>query len=308
VTGEATTAFGLDIRSDPSLAFLERSATKPTGRTLEVTVERATVASGWPAPAEVVCDERQPDGTPIFRIESHPELGYLIAGPEYGSFILSREGTHLRCSPGKHSAAAWQRLLIAQVLPFAALLRGLEVFHASAIVHDSKAVAFLGPSRVGKSSLAVELCRRGAVFLADDVVSLEINDDELLAHPGTPLAGVDHGEAGRQMPNENVVAMNKREQLVRMPGSAEPIPLGALFFLSRPNDAPDGTNFERVTDPQMLLTATFNFVLATPERLRRLLDVCALAAQLKVERVTVGTNIRVSELADAVEQRLRSSA
>ena len=28
---------------------------------------------GWPADAELVCDERQPDGAVNFRIEAHPE-------------------------------------------------------------------------------------------------------------------------------------------------------------------------------------------------------------------------------------------
>ena len=57
----------------------------------------------------------------------------------------------------------------------------------------------------------------------------------------------------------------------------------------------------------MLLSATFNFVLATPARLRGLLDVCALAAQRRVERVLVGPSVDASHVGAAVRQRLGES-
>ena len=87
------------------------------------------------------------------------------------------------------------------MLPFAALLQGLEVFHASAVVQGGEAIALLGPSRAGKTSLALELCARGASFLADDVLALETREDALFAHPGSPVAGValEH-ERGRRRP------------------------------------------------------------------------------------------------------------
>jgi hypothetical protein len=60
-------------------------------------------------------------------------------------------------------------------------------------------------------------------------------------------------------------------------------------------------------DAKLLLAATFNFVLATPERLQGLLEVCALAARLRVELISCGPGTGVPELADAVERRLSSS-
>jgi hypothetical protein len=205
----------------------------------------------------------------------------------------------------------WQRLLIAQILPFAALLHGLEVFHASAAVLDGHALAFVGPSGAGKTSVALELCRLGADFLADDVLALEIRDGELLAHPGTQIAGLDHAEARRleragEPRSEKVVAVNDRELLLRMRGGAEPAPLAALFFLDRRSDGPPSPRFEPVGDAQPLLGATFNFVLATPERLRGLLEVCALAAQCRVERIVAGPDVDATQLAGAVERRMNT--
>jgi hypothetical protein len=308
--GVKATAFGLDVHSEIPLSFLEGSAAKPTGRVLEVSAGAQDAAKlDWPEPAELVCDERQRDGNVIFRIEEHPEAGYLISGPEYGAYLLSADGRRVQgVFAGLHDDA-WQRLLIAQVLPFAALLRGLEVIHASAVVTDQGAVAFVGPSRAGKTSLALELCRRGASFLADDVLALERAGDDLLGHPGSPVAGLDHAEAQRLEQTggaqwQEIVAINAREQIVRVRGAVEPTPLAALFFLDRRRDGPSEPRFEPATDPQPLLAATFNTVLTTPARLRGLLEVCALAARRRVERVAIGPGVDATQLAVAVEQRL----
>lgn len=312
-TGVKATVFGLDVSSEIPLSFTEGASARPTGRALSISVLAADASKlDWPQDAKLVCDEHQPDGSVIFQIEADHEAGYLISGPEYGAYLLSANGSRLTCAPEGRPDTAWQRLLIAQVLPFAALLHGLEIFHASGIVHRGEAVAFLGPSHAGKTSLALELCRRGASFLADDVLALETSGEELLAHPGTPIAGVDHAEAERTRATdsssaEEVVAVNAREQLVQMEGATEPAPLGALFFLDRRADGPEHPCFEGAADAQLLLASTFNFVLATPERLRSLLDVCALAAQLRVERILVGPATDASALGAALEQRLSSA-
>src|SRR6185436_17962029 len=48
--------------------------------------------------------------------------------------------------------------------------RGLLPLHASALLLGAGAIALLGPSRAGKSTLAAALARRGHPVLADDVV------------------------------------------------------------------------------------------------------------------------------------------
>lgn len=308
------TVFGLDVSAEVDLPFLAGARAAATGRGFVLSVAEGSENDfSWPASAKVVCDQREPDGTVNFRIEAHPETGYLIWGPAYGRHILSADGRHALCIPGGCAADAWQRLLIAQVLPFAALLHGLEVFHASAVVIDRSAVAFVGPSGAGKTSVALELCRRGASFLADDVLAVERVGEELLGYPGTPVAGLDHAEAqrlelaGERLP-EDVVAVNARERLVRLRGAATPAPLGALFFVDRQVDGPSEPSFEPAADPRALLSATFNSVLVGPERLRGLLDVCALLAHRRVERILAGPNVDAAELAAAVQRRLGSPA
>ena len=312
MTRARATVFGLDVRADIPLSFLQGASARATGRRLDVSGQAGGAAAlGWPEGAEVISDQLEPDGTVSFRIEAHPEAGYLLWGPSYGAHLLSSDGRRLRCAPGDVGNEGWQRLLIAQVLPFAAVLNGLEVFHSSAVVINGQAVAFVGPSRSGKTSLALALCRLGASFLADDVLALENDGTVLMGHPGSSVAGVDHVEAERAQPDSatgEILGVNARELLVRMRAAAEPAPLAAMFFLDRRPDGPTQPRFEPIADAQMLLAATFNFVLATPERLRGLLDVCALVAQRRVERILIGPSVDASQLGVAVRRRLGESA
>ena len=89
---------------------------------------------------------------------------------------------------------------------------------------------------------------------------------------------------------------------MRIHGATDPAPLSTLFFVDRRSEGPASPHFAPTADPQLLLAATFNFVLATPKRLQRLLEVCALAAKLRVELITSGSDTSVPELADAIKQ------
>jgi hypothetical protein len=304
------TVFGLDVRADSHLPFLDGAVAAATGRTLEMSLADACEppAGAWPDDGELLCDQREPDGTVGFRIEAHAHAGYRIWGPAHGTHLLDPDGLRLASFPSDgHQGMGWQRLLIAQALPFAATLRGLEVFHAGAALLDGAAIAFAGASRSGKTSAVTEMCRVGASFMADDVLALERVDDELLVHPGTPLAGVDREAeppSGSDRSPREVVAADARELMVRMPGSAHAAPLEALFFIDRRADGPRRPRFEPLDDARTLLSATFNFVLVSPDRLRRLLDVCALAAKRRVERVVLGPGADPSVVVAAALERM----
>jgi hypothetical protein len=304
------TAFGLDLDSGTRLPFLdgagEGAAVPPTGRPLRIVYGEQPPP--WPDGARLISDERGLDGEVIFQIEAG-EAGYRFHGPAYGCSVLAADGTEVRGAPGEGGFEEWQRLLVAQVLPFAAALQGLEVLHAGAVVIGGVGVALSGPSGSGKTSLGLALERRGAELLADDVLALERSGEQLLAHPGAPIAGIDLAEAERlgahgQGERAGVLAVNAREQVARAALAPGPVPLGALFLLDRRRQGPVQPEFEAEGDPRQLLAATFNLVLASPERLAGLLDVCASLAARRVERVSFGPATDPDELAEAIWARL----
>ncbi len=305
------TVFGLDVLADDALPFLNGAKAAATGRVLEMSVVADACeppVDEWPGQGELLCDQREADGTVGFQIEAHPRAGYRIWGPAYGTHLLTLDGRRLVSFPGdRREGAGWQRLLIAQTLPFAATLRGLEVFHAGAALLDGATIAFAGPSGSGKTSTVLELCRGGASFMADDVLALEHVDGELLVHPGTPLAGVDREAelpSSESRAPQEVVTTDARESMVRMPGAEQAAPLRALFFLDRRADGPQRPRFESLDDARPLLSATFNFVLISPDRLRRLLEVCALAANRRVERIVLGPRVDTSVVVASALERM----
>lgn len=283
------TCFGLDICGHDLPAVLTAARAQPTGRRLSLLVdpgERPGVE--WEG-GSLVGIQRSADGSDLFRIEEHPRLGYLLGSDEHGRHLLDPSGRTLRCMPQGGGPSDWQRFLIAQVLPFAAVLQGLEVLHASAVAVGGKALALLGVSQAGKTSLAVELCGLGAAFVADDVLAVEAQGEVLLAHPGTPLAALGRG------PDEQLRAMN---------AAACPTIVADVMWLDRRTDGPGEPAFETLCQATPLLASTFNLTIRREERLRRLLEVCAVAARARVHRVLAGPGVSAPTLARAVFERL----
>jgi hypothetical protein len=299
--------FGLDLQVPGSLTWLVESGTSATGRQVDLSVGSEADAE-WLEDATPISDERTEDGGVLFRI-TRGDRGYGFSGQRYGTAIVSPQASRVWGAPGDGGMEDWQRFLIAQVLPFAAVLRGLEVFHASAVAVDGRAAAFLGPSGAGKTSIAMALCRLGASFLTDDVLVVERDGERLLAHPGAPVAGIAKEEVERlrsrqSLDDATILNSDPREAMVRVTPQRDAVPLQAIFVLDRRPEAPPEPRFEQVTEPQVLLSATFNLVLLDGSRLEALLDVCSLAATGMVERVVVGQGTDASTLAEALAERI----
>jgi hypothetical protein len=297
-----STVFGLDVCSQQPIPYLQRSHASPTRRVLDVLFDPCEVTD-WPPDARLIGGQRTPDGKLAVRIEAHPRVGFQLSGPRYGRHVLSGDGRRLCCMPERAASEDWQRFFVAQVLPFAAAVNGLELLHASAVAFGGRSLALVGRSGAGKTSLALALARLGATLLADDVVALERAADGVLAHPGSPVAGVALAEArrlGARLDDSGVLAVDERERVIPVPLARTPVPLRAVLFLERSLDGPGEPCFGCLDGAGPLLGATFNFVLDDPRRLVRLLDVCALAARGTVARVGFGPAVDADLLADCV--------
>ena len=64
-----------------------------------------------------------------------------------------------------------------------------EMFHASTVARDGRAVMILGPSGSGKSDLALRLFDHGFRLVSDDQTIISRDGDRLLASPPATIAG-----------------------------------------------------------------------------------------------------------------------
>jgi energy-coupling factor transporter ATP-binding protein EcfA2 len=150
-------------------------------------------------------------------------------------------------------AGDWQRVLIAQVLPVVAALRGLHVIHASAVAFDDGAIALAGASGAGKSTLAAELARAGHPMLAEDVLALRLEQGSPVAEPGVSLP--------------------------ELPRAPHPLPLRALYLL--------GEHEGGEPSPRDLMATSFVPYLsgaAGPLELAATLARCVTVAHVRVDR------------------------
>src|SRR5688572_8985888 len=129
--------------------------------------------------------------------------------------------------------------LLGQVLSFSLLSRGYEPLHATAVVIDGEAVAFLGDCGYGKSTLGAAFLARGFPILTDDVLVLEAGNGRWRAHAGPPRLKLFPSVARKVLARNAGVHLNTGTSKLVLPltdreVSTRPMPLGALYVLPGP--------------------------------------------------------------------------
>lgn len=308
------TAFGLDLDAGFPIAGAQPAALRGRGRPVRIGLaSRGDLLAAWdPADPQRISERKRPNGRVAISIDADERAGYLIRAQGFGCFWISAAADEIRCAPLSVSPWRWQRYLIGQVLPLTAVLRGLEVFHASAVVIDGRAVAFLGASTAGKTSIAVNLVLGGARLMTDDVLAVAPGrNGGVTAHPGIGLVSLRHGAAELLEPGERNrlgrgVGRDAEATRVAVPCHEGPAPLGRAYIVDR---AARGRNLRleplRPVDPRLLLGGSFNFIIRTPQRLTNQLDLCArIARSVDVRRALVPPPVGPAELARAIERDL----
>jgi hypothetical protein len=224
---------------------------------------------------------------------------------DFGLALIAPDGERVLCAPPGVAPWRWQRFLVGRVLPWAAILSGLEVFHASAVAIDGRAVAFVGPSGAGKTSLAIRLVLGGAGFVTDDVLALDkAPDGALRAHPGSSIVSVRAAERDAMSATERLrlgeILGHDDKTYVAIARVSSAMPLGALYFLTQSEDsAGEAIELMSAPDPRVLLSSTFVLSVQTPHRLQNLLDVCSeIAHSAPAFRVRMRPGVGAAELAD----------
>lgn len=194
---------------------------------------------------------------------------------------------------------SFQTYALGRVFSFALVKMGFEPLHAATVVVDGRAVAFLGASTFGKSSLAACFIAAGYPLLTDDTLRLEERDGQYVAFPGPPrlrlLPRIGRLYLGSLAAG---VVMNPTEKDAKAPKLVFPLspsqsfamvaPLAAIYVVTAPRKVHRRQQMviKQLSPLQALMSVvsfTHNDELTNSDRLSRQLD----AAQRLIAAVPI---------------------
>lgn len=181
--------YGIGLSVNVPLAGLRAL---PAATRVDVRVELGRLPPGLdrescPPDPFYVTDETDEAGRPLAAV-SRIAAGayYRIDYSDATQVIVDAEGCRIWADGEGASAEETATYLLGPVLGFALRLRGVVCLHASAVEIDGRAVAFVGASGAGKSSIAAAFARQGRAVLCDDVMPVAESDGAFHAHPAYP--------------------------------------------------------------------------------------------------------------------------
>ena len=179
--------------------------------------------------------------------------GFVLRFPALADFLLSPDAKNIQCYPtGNTPLETIKHLLLDQVLPLVLNHHGKLVLHAGAVVLSEGAVAFLGASGFGKSTLTVSFSQQGFPLLTDDCVLLEEKDGQILVIPSYPGLRLWPENAAALLADEvalsDVAHYSSKKRLGWDTGhlnfTNDSVPLRRLYVLANPEEQTDSSEIQ----------------------------------------------------------------
>lgn len=114
-----------------------------------------------------------------------PDGGYTYRCYTAADFEINAELTSVTAHPFEGADPELSVVLLTgSVLSFMLHMRGYAVLHASAVQVRDEAIACVGFSGMGKSTVATLLCAAGGALITDDVLRVDFDEGKALARLG----------------------------------------------------------------------------------------------------------------------------
>jgi hypothetical protein len=230
-----------------------------------------------------------------------------------GEFLVSRDGRCVTCARFTDALESFQVYLLGHALSFALVKNGFEPLHATCVVVDGQALAFVGDSGFGKSSLAASFLEVGHLLLTDDLLMLRKSGEGFAAYPGPPRIKLFPEMATRFLGEPvNNIPMNSgtRKLIIPLDGGracASPVPLRIVYALGPPSDraGESSVRIEPLSPRKSflaILSNTFNYVILDPSRLQRqFAETARLATVIPVKQLSYPRRVSsLSAVRDAI--------
>lgn len=171
--------------------------------------------------------------------------GFILRFPSMADFSVSADGREIGCYP--QSATGQEtltHLLLDQVIPLVLSQQGELVLHGSAVAGPKGAIAFLGETGRGKSTLSASFCQQGFPLLTDDCLLLRSNGEEFRVFPSYPglrlWPETRMALIGDSFEFAPVAHYTDKERIKQDSGPfqfcATPVPVDRLYVLAPPED------------------------------------------------------------------------
>lgn len=168
---------GLRVRSELPLAAAVVGGDDPDRDELDLDVDlrlgpAAAVPGTRPPGPRLMAALRAGDGYQFVAVEDDGVTTLRV--PAVCDFVIGRERGRVECRPDPAADLGVVAILVTGLLVgYLLIADGHCVLHASAVEVDGAAVAFVGRSGIGKSTVATLCCAAGARLVSDDVLRLE---------------------------------------------------------------------------------------------------------------------------------------
>jgi hypothetical protein len=219
-------------------------------------------------------------------------------------FIVSPDGRTVAARQiGRRTPESFHTHMLGQALSFALVRQGIDPLHATVVDIGGAAVAFLGDSGYGKSSLAAAFVGAGDRLVTDDLLVISETAAGLVAHPGPPRLKLYPQALRRLLPEARGTILITASPKLMVPltprqATAAVVPLRAVYVLAPPDDAREHARVTiRTLSPRQaclaLIRNTFNTVIVDEARLaQQFVLVTRVAAALPVKAVSYRRSFR----------------
>ena len=203
--------------------------------------------------------------------------GYYLRFPSMAGFIVSRDQSRIQCCPASDTPQVTVRhLLLDQVMPLVLSRTEPVVLHASGVLTEFGAIAFVGRTGEGKSTLAASFARNGCPMLSDDCLVLRSDCQCWTAtatYPGVRLwPSTLDALLYRETPTHDIAHyINKRRvnNCEIVPHSSGPAALRALFMLCYSEGEPSITRHRPASATMALIAYAYNLDITDTAFLRQ---------------------------------------
>lgn len=267
--------YGLVVDSELALSSVERCSDPAAEAAVTIALgspddfRRRPASAKEPAGEDWIRHDVLADGSVYIRVEGVLEA---IVAPDGRNVVSARLGGV--------DESTFEANLANFALSTCMTLRGEECLHATVVAFAGRTFGLLGPSGIGKSTLAAFLISQGARLVTDDILRTAFADGRVMAYPGPYRLKLFEEAAQRLLPGAaskgrfNALSRKIMIEPDRNPANPRrPLPLSALFWLGEPEPPPGSdvslTRLSGLAALKALTGSAKDFRYFAPQRLAR---------------------------------------